>query len=235
MTLISKHLFDSAPQLARAAAADLDSRITELLASKEVVHLVVTGGTVGIMTLEKLAPLWKNKNLEGLHIWWCDERFVEDSSLDRNVNQAREALLSKINISSSNVHSMPFDEGQGLDIAGDVFARQIEAMAPQFDIVLLGMGADAHVASLFPDSIYKEHGEWIVTEANSPKPPSQRISLSYEAINSADEVWFLVAGPDKADAVASVFSNKDVPGGRVSGKLKTNWYLDKEAAVKITS
>lgn len=233
--MIQRRTFATANELALNAAADLDTHVSRLLESKPQVDLVVTGGTVGIITLEKLAPLWVSRDLKNLHIWWGDERFVAESSQDRNYVQAEIALISKLNIPSENIHSMPSDKNQGLEVAGEEFANELEHAKPHFDVVLLGMGPDAHVASLFPNSQSQSHGNWVVTESNSPKPPSQRISLSYEALNSADEVWFLVSGEDKADAVSRVFSNEDLPGTKVKGQLATIWYLDQAAAAKLIS
>ena len=233
--MIQKFIFPSANELVKAAAVDLDSHLSRLLTTKGRVDLVVTGGTVGIKTLQELAPLWVSKDLANLHIWWGDERFVAASSDDRNEKQARDALISRLSIPEENLHPMPADNNQGLEAAGDEFSKKFNLDNPHFDVVLLGMGPDAHIASLFPGSLYKSHGTWVVTEANSPKPPSNRISLSYAALNSADEVWFLVAGSDKADAVARVFAAEDLPGAKVKGRRITRWYLDNAAQSRLTS
>jgi 6-phosphogluconolactonase len=130
---------------------------------------------------------------------------------------------------------MPSSEDGDLLAAAEVFSENFGSDYPSFDIVLLGMGPDGHVASLFPGSKAIEFGKWVVAEPDSPKPPQQRISLSYEALSSAKQVWFLVSGEDKAEAVSRVFDGEDLPATKVSGKEQTRWYLDLAAAAGITS
>lgn len=227
--------FVSGDELAKKAASDLANAIGELLSNHQQVHIVLTGGTVGIKTLGFLAPYLANMNLSKLHLWWGDERFVESESKDRNFVQAHEALLSKIAIPAENIHQMPASDTGSLTEAAEKFRAHIESLEPAFDIVLLGMGPDAHVASLFPASAPTAHGNWVISESDSPKPPSQRISLSYKALSSAKEVWFLVSGQDKQDAVRRVFAGEELPAGKVSGKKLTRWYLDQAASSGITS
>ena len=224
-----------AEDLARSAAMDLASELGILLRSQPSVNLVLTGGSVGIKVLKELAPLLENIDLVRLSIWWGDERFVAANSADRNSVQAYEALLSKIRIPKGNIHEMPSSDDGDLLAASRVFAEQLGSDAPSFDIVLLGMGPDGHVASLFPESTAIEIGRWVVAEPNSPKPPQQRISLSYAALSSSKQVWFLVSGKDKAKAISRVFEGENLPATNVKGKEQTKWYLDQEAAAGITS
>lgn len=223
-----------AEEVAARAASDLADKLLALLESQSRVHLVLTGGTVGIMTLERLAPLLTGKNLSKLELWWGDERFVEASSNERNFVSSSSALLDMA-IPEENIHQMPSLADGDLEEASAAFASQIEALAPKFDIVLLGMGPDGHVASLFPSAQPKEYGSWIVAESNSPKPPAQRISMSFQALCSAKEVWFLVSGKEKSNSVASVFAGSDLPAGQVLGTHQTRWYLDQSAASEIIS
>ncbi|MCX8528994.1 MAG: 6-phosphogluconolactonase, partial [Rhodoluna sp.] len=188
--------FTDADAVASGAAQAVVARLNELLAEKDKVNLVVTGGTVGILTLAKLRDLsmdWSN-----VHIWWGDERFVEKNSADRNELQAKNALLDHIAIPVENLHPFPAsDEGMTLDEAAEAFRSEVAGI--EFDVLLLGIGPDGHIASLFPGK--NAQGELVVAEHDSPKPPPQRLSLSYAAINSASEVWFTVAGADKDAAV----------------------------------
>ena len=218
--------FTDADAVATGAAEEVVARLTELLAEKDQVNLVVTGGTVGILTLAKLRDLsmdWSN-----VHIWWGDERFVEKNSADRNELQAKNALLDHIAIASENLHPFPAsDEGLTLDEAAEAFRSEVAGV--EFDVLLLGIGPDGHIASLFPGK--NAEGDLVVAEHDSPKPPPQRLSLSYAAINSANEVWFTVAGADKAGAVATAFGDdaESLPVGRVRGVQKTVWFVDATA------
>lgn len=215
--------FTDADAVASGAAQAVVARLNELLAEKDKVNLVVTGGTVGILTLAKLRDLsmdWSN-----VHIWWGDERFVEKNSADRNELQAKNALLDHIAIPVENLHPFPAsDEGMTLDEAAEAFRSEVAGI--EFDVLLLGIGPDGHIASLFPGK--NAQGELVVAEHDSPKPPPQRLSLSYAAINSASEVWFTVAGADKDAAVATAFGDdaESLPVGRVRGVHKTVWFVD---------
>jgi 6-phosphogluconolactonase len=226
--------FESGDQLAKQAASDLAGQILSLIENQEA-NVVLTGGTVGIKTLSELAQHLAGQDLSKLHLWWGDERFVEKESEDRNFVQANRALISKISIPTENLHQMPSLDAGSLEAGADTFAKHIESLKPNIDIVLLGMGPDGHVASLFPASTPTPFGEWVVAEASSPKPPAERISLSYKALSSAREVWFLVSGADKAVAVSKVFLEKKLPAALVSGVETTRWYLDTEAAKELTS
>lgn len=235
MTRTAISNLSSAEEVAKRAAGDLHKELVRLLESQRKVNLVLTGGTVGIKVLSELALLIDDMDLSGLQIWWGDERFVESNSPDRNAVQAHEALLSRIKIPQENIHEMPAAEDGDLETASRVFSELFEPEAPAFDIVLLGMGPDGHIASLFPGSKALEFGNWVVAEPDSPKPPQQRISLSYSALKSSKQVWFLVAGKDKAATVSRVFAGEDLPATRVSGKEQTKWYMDEAAASEITS
>lgn len=220
--------FKDADGVATGAAEAIVARINELLASQDAVNLVVTGGTVGILTLAKLREI--SFDWSRVHVWWGDERFVEKASGDRNELQARNAWLDHVDIPAENLHPFPAsDEGLSLDDAAAAFRAVVEGI--RFDILLLGIGPDGHVASLFPG--HSAVGELVVAEHNSPKPPPQRLSLSYEAINSAREVWFTVAGADKADAVSVAFGDDptSLPVGRVRGVERTVWFVDATAGV----
>lgn len=222
--------FKDADAVALAAAEAVVSRATELLESQDEVNLVVTGGTVGILTLAKLREL--DFDWSRVQVWWGDERFVEKSSADRNEVQARNALFNHVEIPQGNLHPFPAsDEGLSLDEAAASFRAQVAGVT--FDILLLGVGPDGHVASLFPG--HSAAGELVVAEHDSPKPPPQRLSFSYELLNSAREVWFTVAGADKQDAVSAAFAEDgtDLPVGKVTGTERTVWFVDSTAATKV--
>jgi 6-phosphogluconolactonase len=242
--------FTDGPAVATAAADALLARLAELLASKPSVHISITGGTVGILTLVKIAQHAERDSVDWkrVHIWWGDDRFVSPDSPDSNALQARGALLSKLDVDPALVHEFPkFESASSVAIDGQLdaaavdFAASVAALAnPEtgfidFDVTILGMGPDGHIASLFPGHAIPATGVSIIAEHNSPKPPPQRISFTYEAINHSDEIWFVVAGADKAEAVNVAFSSTPtrLPVGRVSGNQKTLWFIDEAAAEGI--
>lgn len=232
--------FNDADGVAIAAAQAVVLRLSQLLDTKPLAHLNITGGTVGILTLAKLGEIDSSVDWNRVHIWWGDERFVEKASNDRNAVQANNAWLAASSIPSENIHPFPAsDDGLTLDEAAAIFEHEVGkyaaggASAPVFDIVLLGMGPDGHVASLFPGSEAFRSSTTVIAEHNSPKPPPQRLSFTYDAINSASEVWFTVAGADKAAAVEAVFTDEecDLPAAKIAGSIKTVWFVDQAAGV----
>jgi 6-phosphogluconolactonase len=142
------------------------------------------------------------------------------------------------------VHPMPssdagFDEPEE---AAAWYAEQLAAAAgdgsgmPRIDVLMLGMGPEGHVASIFPDSPAVRDDRPVVAVRDCPKPPPTRVSLGFSAITAAEEVWLLVSGEGKADAVAAALtgaSAQDVPAAGARGKQATRWLLDAAAASKL--
>ena len=208
--------------VAQATAARLLLRIGDLLAHQRRVDIVLTGGTVGIATLAAAAssPLANGIDWTAVHVWWGDERFVPAGDADRNEGQAQQALLAHIPLPEDNIHRM-----------GDY----AEAGSPAFDVLMLGLGPDGHVASLFPGHAgYRASGSPTIAVHDSPKPPPTRVSLTLETINRAREVWVVATGAPKAEVIAKCLQG-DVtfPGAAVRGTERTLWLLDAAASTHI--
>ncbi len=125
-------------------------------------------------------------------------------------------------------------DGLDLDAAADAYAGELGQTA--FDICLLGMGPDGHVASLFPEHPSSYADGRVIPVRSSPKPPPERISLTLEVINQAAEVWFCVTGSDKAAAARLALSGAgplQIPAAGVRGRERTLWLLDREAAAEL--
>ena len=221
--------------LAIAVAAALSSR----LAAPGPHHLVLTGGGVGTRVLAALADNGATIDWGRVHVWWGDERFLAAGDPDRNETGAREALLDLVPIPEDHVHAMPADTGQGVAEAAVTYADELAAHSddgyvPGFDVLLLGMGPEGHVASLFPGMPEIHAAQSAVPIENSPKPPPTRISLSMAAIRSAREVWVVAAGAAKADAAAAALgdatSPDEVPAAGARGREDTVFWLDRAAA-----
>jgi 6-phosphogluconolactonase len=108
---------------------------------------------------------------------------------------------------------------------------------PAFDVVLLGVGPDAHVASLFPGRAPEPPGATVIGVSDSPKPPPERLSLTMAALNQAAEVWLLASGAAKAEAVRAAFGTVDeiaVPASAARGRVRTRWFLDDAAAAGLS-
>lgn len=227
--------------LVRTTAERLILAIVDAQSVSRPVHVVLTGGTVGIATL---AAVRSSRALDavdwsGVHVWWGDERFLPTGDPDRNETQARDALLDHVDIPPENVHAVPGpDQVASPEIAAERYAADLAVFAsddadpsvPPFAVLLLGFGLDGHVASLFPGHPGERATGATVGVHGSPKPPPERVSLTYAAINRAAQVWLAAAGEDKAPAVARTLETRDLPAGRVHGTERTLWLLDVAAA-----
>ena len=238
MTETVIHRF-ATPDATAIAAADAGiERVLGLLAERDAVHIGVTGGTVGIRTLAMWALHAKRDEIDysRVHFWWGDERFVAADSADRNFVQAQDALFQHIKVPQENLHAFPAAEnGLTLAEATRTFAEHYAEVNPQIAFAYMGMGPDGHIASLFPGKQLPAAGIDVIAEPDSPKPPAERISLTFEALNRIDEIWFTVAGADKADAVEVAFSSEPdrLPVGRVHAATRNVWFIDEAAAAKL--
>lgn len=229
-------VFDAASSVAQAAA----DALAERLALPGTHHVVLTGGGVGTQVLVALERVSTSVDWDRVHLWWGDERFLPEGDPERNETGARDALLDSIPIPRSHVHPMPADVGQGATAAAAAYADELarfsdDGFVPAFDIILLGMGPEGHVASLFPGMRALNAAASAVPIEDSPKPPATRISLTLSAIREAREVWIVAAGSAKAEAVAAALSPAtspdDVPAAGARGKDATVFWLDRDAAV----
>ncbi|MFC7430356.1 MULTISPECIES: 6-phosphogluconolactonase [unclassified Agrococcus] len=204
--------------------------VDAVLAERGECHVALTGGSVGIELLGALRG--RSLDWSRVHCWWGDERFVPATDGERNALQAREALLDHVDIPSSNVHEMPASDA-GLDLDAAAAAATSDLGDRALDLVLLGMGPDAHVASLFPGydgTDVEETG--VIAVRHSPKPPPERLSLTFGSLNRAARVWLVVAGDDKASALALAMSTADrheVPAAGVHGTIETRYLVDRSA------
>ena len=227
-----------ADDLAYAVASRFITRVVDAQSTGGVAHVVLTGGRVAAVVYRAVAesPARNQIDWQRVEFWWGDERFLPDGDPDRNETQAREALLSHLDVDPARVHPMPADTGQGAEAAAAAYAEELVAAgSPKFDVLMLGVGPDGHVASLFPGYPQLE-----VTDAaavavhDSPKPPPTRVSLTFPRLDRAREIWFVVSGEDKADAVAQALSGGDVPAAHAKGQDRTLWLLDQAAASKLS-
>lgn len=229
---------EDAAALATAVAGELLSRIADLQAAGDVPHVVLTGGTIAVSIHQEVARLAPESGVDwgAVELWFGDERYVAPDSPDRNAGQAREAFIEAVGVPAHRVHEMPSTSAAcSVDEAARAYAAELQQRGPEvFDIVMLGVGPDGHVASLFPGFAQLD-----VTDAStvgvtgSPKPPPERVSLTFPRLNAASSVWFLVSGDGKADAVAQALGGADVhqiPAAGVTGRDETIWFLDRASA-----
>ncbi|APZ31827.1 6-phosphogluconolactonase [Corynebacterium pseudotuberculosis] len=195
-------------------------------------RIVLTGGGAGIRTLEKLvdAPIdWSR-----VHVFLGDERHVPVTDPESNEGQARQALLDRIDIPEENIHGYRLGELSPVDSAKE-YTQVINTYAPQgFDLHLLGMGGEGHINSIFPHTeVAAEQTRLVMQVTDSPKPPAERVTLTFPAITRAQRVWLLVAGAEKAEAayhVAAGSNPLDWPAAGAQGEQETLLIVAQDAA-----
>ncbi|MEV7191815.1 6-phosphogluconolactonase [Streptomyces sp. NPDC093510] len=234
--------------MAQAAAARLITKVVDAQAARGHASVVLTGGRNGNGLLAALgsSPAKDAIDWSRLDLWWGDERFLPDGDPERNYTQAKEALLDSVPLNPARVHPMPASDGPyEVDAAAEVYAAELAAAAgpedhgpvPTFDVLMLGVGPDTHVASLFPElPAVRETERSVVGVHGAPKPPPTRISLTLPAIRAAREVWLLAAGEDKANAAAIALSGAgevQAPAAGAYGRSRTLWLMDAAAASQL--
>jgi 6-phosphogluconolactonase len=243
-TVVEK--FPDSGALVAAASERLVGAIDAAVTARGRALIVLTGGGNGNGILHQLSASAQRIDWSKVHLFWGDERYVPEDDDERNEKQAREALIDHVDIPARNVHPIAASDGEfDDDLAAAALAyQQVLAAygepgesAPAFDVHLLGVGPEGHINSLFPDTAaVRETTELVVGVEDSPKPPPRRITLTLPAIQNSREVWLLVSGSAKAEAVAAALNGADpvdVPAAGAVGREQTVWLLDVEAASKL--
>lgn len=236
--------------LAEAVAARLINRLADAQARsaseagprRGEASIVLTGGRIAAQVYRNVLA----SNLRGIvnwskvDFWWGDERFLPSGDPDRNETQAREAFLDRLEVDPARVHPMAASDAAATpEEAAARYAEELAANAadgsgvPAFDLLLLGIGEDGHVASLFPGNPALDAEGAAVGVRDSPKPPPERVSLTMEAINSATAAWIIASGEGKAEAVDEALAKGELPAGRVSAVGHTRWLVDRDAAAQL--
>ena len=233
--------------LAKAVAARLVTRLVDVQAARGGAHVVLTGGGVGTAVLAEVAatPAHDAVDWDHLDIWWGDERFLPSGHEERNETGARRVLLDRVPVDERRVHAMAAsDQIASPEEGAERYAEELRAAThpddhgevPSFDILMLGVGPDAHVASLFPGmpALYEQRP--VVAVHGAPKPPPTRLTLTMPALRTAREVWIIAAGESKAKAVRLALSDAGpvpVPAAGARGRQRTLFLLDRAAAQEL--
>jgi len=232
--------------LAQAVAARLIVKVIDAQAERGQAGVVLTGGRVAgaVYRAVRDLPARDAVDWSRVDVWWGDERFLPAGHADRNETQARAALLDVLPLDPARVHPMPPSDGpDGADpeAAAARYAAELAAVArpatlPHFDVLILGVGEDGHVASVFPEHPIAYETRPVGAVRGSPKPPPVRLTLTLPAINTAEEVWLIAAGADKAAAVGMALAGAgpvQMPAAGVHGVGSTRWLLDRGAAADV--
>ncbi|MFQ5743742.1 MAG: 6-phosphogluconolactonase [Acidobacteriota bacterium] len=237
--------------VARAAAAAITARARFVVA--------LSGGSTPLGVYRRLASLPYAGSIawERWHLFWGDERWVAPDNAGSNYGMARREMIDRMPLQREQVHPMPTDVGDPHEAArryGETLRGCLAVSAedpPRFDLILLGIGADGHTASLFPGSaVLRERRRWVaaveITDDEAGRC-SWRLTLTLPVLNAAREVLFLAAGRNKAAAVAAALESsassrararertaESLPAAMVQPREgKLTWYLDQEAAAGL--
>ena len=212
--------FDDA---SKAAADSIAEKITDSIREHNICNVALPGGNSPARCLEYLAG--KSLDWDKIHWYLGDERCVPVGHNDRNDLMLEKHLWSKL--VKSHTHTIPAE--LGAEAAAESYANDISSIEC-FDIVFLGMGEDGHTASLFPENEALEDSRTVVPVFHSPKPPSDRVSLSLSTIRNARCRIVLTGGTAKSDVIKRIKNNEEFPINRIGDIV---WYIDEAAVSEV--
>jgi 6-phosphogluconolactonase len=217
-------------EVAAAVARAFDSTARTAITERGRFVCAVPGGSVATEVFPALARL--NLPWQSVHIFLADERFVPPESLESNVRLVRDYWANRTSPPGPVLHAMP-TEGMAIDAAARQAEHELTALIgrpPVFDLVILGVGPDGHVASLFPDHpALTCTDRWVLPIEDAPKPPPRRLTLSLPSLTAARELWIVAFGHEKAAAIAdaqSVFPPPQPLATVVHSGAPVRWFLD---------
>lgn len=242
----ARYYYPNLVECSKAVAAYIANLAKSEIAQKNFFTFVLTGGKTPRILYELLAApstcdqkIWQKSNL-----FWGDERCVPPTHPDSNYAMANKALLSKTNIPLKNIYRIPAELSPP-DLGAKTYEATVQKFFnntkqltsfPSFDLILLGMGQDGHIASLFPGSsalLEKDH--WVTTVEQTGTPSVARITLTLPVINQAKCVLFLISGVEKHKIAQTIFdaqqtnSNK-YPAAMVRPTGRVLWFIVNETS-----
>jgi 6-phosphogluconolactonase len=234
-------VFQNAESLAAAAADRFVGAASAAIRERGQFHVALAGGQTPRKLYERLAAMAATSlEWSAVHTFFGDERPVPPDHAESNFRMATESLLSRVPLPAANVHRLRGELPP--EQAANEYEQELRRVFctavgewPRFDLILLGMGADGHTASLFPGTAALRETQRLVRANWVPKFAHHRLTLTLPVLTAARRVWFLVAGADKAQAVKEVFARPIIepppPAALVqptNGELA--WLLDAAAA-----
>ncbi len=238
------HVFSSLEELHRSAAHAIVHEAQKAVAARGLFSLVLSGGSTPKAVYEQLAGEMTHSHVtwENVHVFWGDERCVPPDHAESNYRMVHETLLRRITIPPTNIHRIeaelpPKDAAERYEKELRLFFMLKEKEFPRFDLILLGLGEDGHIASLFPGTPILTETKRLVAETFVPKLKANRISMTLPTINNARALMFLVAGASKAKILYEVLetTSDHYPAQRVQptdGLLL--WFVDADAAAFLS-
>lgn len=234
-------------ELFEAAAEEVGRAATEAVAQRGRFTVALSGGSTPKSLFNLLATNARTSlPWDKMFFFWSDERHVPPTDPESNFGMANEAMLSKIPVSAGNVFRIPAEDPDADAVAAayeqtlrKFFAAPVPQF-PRFDLILLGMGPDGHMASLFPETAGLQENSRLVIANWVEKLKTNRITFTLPLINAAGEVAFLVSGADKASVLRTVLEDDGAAGQQYPSRLaqpadgKLIWFVDRAAASQLT-
>ena len=215
-------IFDDEMSLSKALAQEILNIAKKSIFEKDCFSIVLTGGQ-SVLNLYKILSK-SDSNWEKWYIYIGDERCVPMRHKDRNDQVINEIWLDNSTISKNNIHFIQAE--LGLIEAQKEYEKVLKKI-DKFDVVLLSVGEDGHVASLFPNHSYPDN-KMVVIESNSPKSPKQRLSMSYKQLNKSNYIFKLLIGKSKQQVVHLLQKTTNLPITKVTGECE-KLYICKNA------
>ncbi|CAO2200458.1 unnamed protein product [Urochloa humidicola] len=246
-------IFDAEEDLAASLAKHTAELSAKFTAERGAFTVVLSGGSL-VKALRKLAepPYLEAVDWSKWHVFWVDERAVPKEHADSNYKLASDEFLSKVPIPADQIYAI--NDALSAEGAAEDYGARLKQLVkdgvigmsavtgfPKFDLMLMGMGPDGHVASLFPGHpVVHENQKWVTFVKDSPKPPPERITFTLPVINSSAYIALVVTGAGKAGAVHKALSEEHntsdlLPVEMVSlqdGEL--TWFTDKPAVSMLS-
>jgi len=234
------NIYQNQEELAAEFTNNLVKLVETTLIDKDDFNIMLSGGRTPNFIYKYLVSNYeKSLNWESIHFFWGDERCVPSDYPDSNFGEASKNFLNKINIPLKNIHPIVGESHPYLE--ADRYSTLIHKhfnvhnSIPSFDLVILGLGTNGHIASLFPDQLDIFYSNRLFEVTSHPDTAQQRITVTGKIINNAANIFFLVAGKNKAQVVKKILNketNADkLPASLVNTELgNIKWFIDKEAA-----
>ena len=233
-------ILETPQDLARAAAELFVAKSNEAVAERGIFTIALSGGSTPKLLYQLLAdpnkPFCEQVPWPSIHFFWADERHVPPDHSESNYRMAHEAMLSKVPVTRDNVHRVMSENPDAAEAAEDyeqTVLRIVPGKPSRFDLILLGVGADGHTASIFPGSEVLHETKRLIAAPWVEKLKRHRITMTLPLINNAASVVFLVSGAEKAEIVREMAQGpKRYPAQEIR-PAEVRLMLDREAASKL--
>lgn len=241
------NIFSNRDVLSSALSTHVAHLAAKATAGKGRFYVAFSGGSLMDILSPSLGsnPLRDTVNWSSWHVFWVDERWVPWSSPESNYGHVQRQFFNRVAIPGEQIHAAdvslsPSETAKTYESILETVFQLKAGRVPRFDLMLLGVGADGHTASLFPGyPALNENRRWVVPVEGAPKPPPVRITMTLPVINNARHVIFVAAGSGKANILSKVLNGNlqqpELPARRVNpsnGQLQ--WFVDRTAAAECS-